>query len=116
MFSSDNLVSWRNETASNHVAKRDPLAEQGFRPLSLSLSGTVNDPRYSAVMVKRPNVIATKSVINKTQAEYQQTFQEMAADGFGPFIITATGTQRWRVVRWFVSQDECHTVHSIQFK
>ena len=88
---SDNLVSWRNETASNHAAKRDPLAEQGFRPLSLSLSGTVNDPRYSAVMVKRPNVIATKSVINKTQAEYQQTFQEMAADGFGPFIITATG-------------------------
>jgi CubicO group peptidase (beta-lactamase class C family) len=91
MFSSENLVSWRNETASTHVAKRDPLAEQGFRPLSLALSGTVNDPRYSAVMVKRPNVIATKSVINKSQAEYQQIFEEMASDGFGPFILTATG-------------------------
>ena len=90
-LTAQNLVAWHDRDTANHVAERDKFAEKGFRPLSLSIYGSPNDPRYAAVMVKRPQVIATRSVIGKTQSEYQKVFEDMAADGFGPFIITATG-------------------------
>ena len=90
-FNSHNLVAWHDRTTANHVAERDKFADLGYRPLSISVYGTPGDPRYAAVMVKRPNLIATKSVINKTQGEYQTVFEDMAKDGFGPFLISATG-------------------------
>jgi CubicO group peptidase (beta-lactamase class C family) len=87
----NNIVAWHGATSSEHVAKRDDFAGKGFRPLSLSLYGTPGAPLYAAVMVKRPVVIATKSFINLTQAGYQDAFEQMSSEGFGPFIITATG-------------------------
>jgi hypothetical protein len=42
-------------------------------------------------MVKRPVVIATHSFIGLSQAGYQDAFDNMAKQGFGPFIISATG-------------------------
>lgn len=90
-LTAQNLVAWHDRDTANHVAERDKFAEKGFRPLSLSIYGTPNDPRFAAVMVKRDQVIATRSVINKTQSEYQKVFEDMAEEGFGPFIITATG-------------------------
>ena len=90
-LTAQNLVAWHDRDTANHVAERDKWADKGFRPLSLSIYGSTSDPRFAAVMVKRPTVIATKSVINKTQSEFQTVFDQMAADGFGPFIISATG-------------------------
>lgn len=90
-FTAQNLVAWHDRTTADHVAQRDKFADLGFRPLSLSIYGTPGDPRYAAVMVKRPTVIATKSFIGMTQAQYQDTFEDMVSKGFGPFIITATG-------------------------
>ncbi len=86
-----NLAAWHDRTTASHVAERDKYADLGYRPLSLSIYGTTSNPLYAAVMVKRPTVIGTRSVINKTQAEYQTAFNEMAADGYGPFLISATG-------------------------
>jgi CubicO group peptidase (beta-lactamase class C family) len=90
-LTASNLVAWHDQTSSEHVEKRDDFAKKGFRPLSISVYGTPASPRYAAVMVKRPKLIATKSVIDKTQAQYQQVFDDMAANGYGPFLITATG-------------------------
>jgi len=90
-LNAQNLVAWHDRNTASHVAERDKFADKGFRPLSLSIYGGTSDPLYAAVMVKRPVVIATKSVIGKSQAEYQDVFNQMADDGFGPFIITATG-------------------------
>ena len=43
-------------------------------------------------MVKRPVVtVATHSFVGLSQAGYQNAFDDMASQGFGPFIITATG-------------------------
>ena len=96
-LTASNLVAWHDRDTANHVAQRDKFAEKGFRPLSLSIYGNPDNPLYAAVMVKRPQIIATRSVIGKTQAEYQQVFEDMAADGFGPFIITATGPRNGAV-------------------
>ena len=90
-LTAQNLVAWHDRDTANHVAERDKFAEKGFRPLSLSIYGTPNDPRFAAVMVKRPQVIATRSFINMSQSEYQKVFDDQAKEGFGPFIITATG-------------------------
>ncbi len=90
-LSASNLVAWHDHNSAQHSAKRDDFAEKGFRPLSISIYGTTAKPLYAAVMVKRSNVIATKSFIDKTQAEFQTVFDDMASQGFGPFLITATG-------------------------
>lgn len=91
MLTKHNLVAWHGANSAGHAAKRDDFAGKGFRPLSLSLYGTPSSPRYAAVMVKRDVVIATRSFIDLSQTGYQAKFEEMADDGFGPFIITATG-------------------------
>jgi len=90
-LNAQNLVAWHDRTTADHVAQRDKFADLGFRPLSLSIYGSPSDPRYAAVMVKRPTVIATHSFVGMSQASYQKTFDDMAKQGFGPFIITATG-------------------------
>jgi Polyglycine hydrolase-like, structural repeat len=90
-LNAQNLVAWHDCTTTDHVAKRDKFAALGFRPLSLSVYGSPSDPRYAAVMVKRPVVIATHSFIGLSQAGYQDAFDNMAKQGFGPFIISATG-------------------------
>ncbi|HEX7332991.1 MAG TPA: serine hydrolase [Pyrinomonadaceae bacterium] len=90
-LTAQNLVAWHDRDTANHVAERDKFAEKGFRPLSLSIYGSPNDPRFAAVMVKRPQVIATRSFINMSHSEFQKVFDDQAKEGFGPFIITATG-------------------------
>lgn len=90
-LTAQNLVAWHDRDTANHVAERDKFAEKGFRPLSLSIYGSPNDPRFAAVMVKREQIIATRSFINMSQSEYQKVFDDQAKEGFGPFIITATG-------------------------
>ena len=90
-LTAQNLVAWHDRTAAQHVKLRDERAKNGFRPLSLSVYGTPQDPRYAAVMVKRPTVVATKSFLGLSQAGFQKTFEDMAKQGFGPFILTATG-------------------------
>ncbi|HRI15856.1 MAG TPA: serine hydrolase [Verrucomicrobiota bacterium] len=90
-LTAQNLVAWHDATSAQHVQKRDTFADKGFRPLALALYGTPSSPRYAAVMVKRPTVIATRSFIDLSQAGYQEVFEKMADEGFGPFILTATG-------------------------
>jgi CubicO group peptidase (beta-lactamase class C family) len=85
------VVDWHDKNTAAHIALRDKHKGNGYRPLSLSISGEPDDPRYAAVMVKRPKIIETKSFVGLDQAGYQRTFDDMVKQGFGPFIITATG-------------------------
>jgi CubicO group peptidase (beta-lactamase class C family) len=85
------VVDWRDLNTAEHIARRDKYEALDYRPLSLSIYGSPDDPLYAAVMVKRPKIITTKSFVNLDQAGYQRTFDDMVSQGFGPFIITATG-------------------------
>jgi CubicO group peptidase (beta-lactamase class C family) len=86
-----NTVAWHDRTPAQHKALLDTWAAKGFRTLSLSLYGTVAAPRYAAVLVKRPKVIATKQFGPLNQAGIQKAFDDMVKLGYGPYILTATG-------------------------
>jgi CubicO group peptidase (beta-lactamase class C family) len=91
LFNAHNIVAWHDRTTADHVLQSDRLAALGFRPLSLSIYGSPHDPRHAAVMIKRPGIIAVRSFTGLTQAGYERTLRDMAEQGFGPFIISATG-------------------------
>lgn len=90
-LTTSNVVAWHDRTPAEHSAKVAEFAAKDFRTLSLTLYGTAADPLLAAVMVKRPVVIATKQFGPVSQARIQQHFNDMAKQGFGPFILTATG-------------------------
>lgn len=90
-LTSQNVIAWHDRNTTQHKALLDEWAGKGFRTLSLSLYGTPQDPRYAAVLVKRPVIVATKQFGPLNQAGIQQAFNDMAAQGWGPYILTATG-------------------------
>jgi CubicO group peptidase (beta-lactamase class C family) len=90
-FNSSNVVAWHDLSLAEHVAARNTHHDRGFRPLSLSLHGTAANPRYTSVMVKRSTAPEVRYVMNRTFQQFQDNFNEMVGEGFGPFILTATG-------------------------
>ncbi|HMF96410.1 MAG TPA: serine hydrolase [Vicinamibacterales bacterium] len=85
------IVAWHGATLSDHTAKRDAAAKDGYRFLSLSLYGSTSDPIYAAVMIKRPAIVAQRDWPCMTAAQFQQTFNDQANQGYGPVMIAATG-------------------------
>ncbi|MDB5910268.1 MAG: beta-lactamase [Massilia sp.] len=85
-------TAWHGRTFDEHLKLRDDAAKNGFRFLSLSLHGTSASPHYSAVMIKRPVVVAQRDWPLLTGAEFQKLFDEQAKQGFGPVILSATGS------------------------
>ena len=78
--------------STEHVQLRDNAAKLGYRFLSLSVHGTVGSPRYTAVMIKRPVVVAQRDWPSLTFAEFQNVFDEQAKQGYGPVMIAAVGS------------------------
>ncbi|QMW23747.1 serine hydrolase [Sandaracinobacteroides saxicola] len=90
-FTADNHRAWHDLSEAEHVAQRDTLAAQSFRTLSLSIHGPVSAPRYAAAMVKHATVFAARQVINRSFDQFQADFESLAAEGFGPYVLSATG-------------------------
>jgi CubicO group peptidase (beta-lactamase class C family) len=85
------VVAWHDRTGANHKQLLDQYAALGYRTTALSIYGTRNDPRYASVMTQLANVPAQRQFFGLTAAEFQQKFNEMAAQGLGPTIVTAMG-------------------------
>jgi CubicO group peptidase (beta-lactamase class C family) len=85
-------TAWHGKTLDEHIALRDSAAKNGYRFLSLSIHGTSAAPHYTAVMIKRPVVVAQRDWPRLTAAEFQQVFNDQAKLGFGPVMLSATGT------------------------
>ena len=90
-LTSQNVAAWDDRNTTQHKALVSEWPDKGFRTLSLTIYGTPQDPRFAAVMVKRPVVIATKQFGPLNQAGIQSAFNDMANQGWGPYILTATG-------------------------
>jgi CubicO group peptidase (beta-lactamase class C family) len=86
------FVAYHNRSSADHKAQMDKYTALGYRFISLSVYNTAQDPLYAAVMVKRPVVVAQQEFHGLSSAAMQKTFDEEAARGFGPVIITATGS------------------------
>jgi CubicO group peptidase (beta-lactamase class C family) len=87
-----NITAWHGKSFNEHVTLRDAAAKQGYRFLSLSLYGATSSPVYAAVMIKRPVVVAQRDWPLLTAAEFQQTFDGQAKEGYGPVMVCATGS------------------------
>lgn len=86
------ISAWHGKTLDEHIALRDNAAKDGYRFLSLSIHGGSASPRYTAVMIKRPVVVAQRDWPRLTGAEFQKVFDEQAKQGFGPVMLSATGS------------------------
>jgi CubicO group peptidase (beta-lactamase class C family) len=84
------FVAYHGATAEDHQARVDELAPQGFRPISLSVSGDPDDARYTAVWVQRPGP-AWWAVHGLSSGEYQARFDELTGAGYAPVVVSATG-------------------------
>ncbi len=83
--------AYHNVTGATHQARFNSLGATGYRMISLSISGSPNDPRYAAVWVQRGGA-AQRAVHGITATQYQQWFDTAVADGFVPTIVSATGS------------------------
>jgi CubicO group peptidase (beta-lactamase class C family) len=86
-----NIVAWHDRTQTDHQTQLSAAIADGFRTISLCVYGDRNDPRYAASMVKRPVVVPEQQRVGMDAATWQATFNTMAAQGWGPEIVTATG-------------------------
>jgi len=84
------FVAYHGVSASEHQARVDDLAPRGFRPTSLSVSGSPNDARYAAVWQQRPG-LAWVAVHGLTAGAYQARFDALTRDGFAVVLVSATG-------------------------
>ena len=84
-------TAWHGKTLDEHVSLRDSAAKNGYRFLSLSIHGSSSSPHYTAVMIKRPMVVAQRDWPLLTGTEFQKVFDEQAKQGFGPVMLAATG-------------------------
>ncbi len=87
------FYAWHDRTATNHKQMLDQYRAQGYSTtISLSVYGEVSAPRYASVVVRRPLALEERQFTGMTTAGFQQKFDEQAAQGWGPAIVTATGT------------------------
>jgi len=86
------FVAWHGKTLSEHEALRNQWHAQGYAFVSLSIYGAVTAPVFAAVMIKPPAPVTQRDWPTLTAAQYQQTFDQQAAEGYGPVIIAATGS------------------------
>ncbi|HEY4358347.1 MAG TPA: serine hydrolase [Acidobacteriaceae bacterium] len=85
------IVAWHDRTGADHTAQLNTYAKQGYRTLSLSVYDNPAHPLYAAVMIKRATLIAEQQLIGLSGSAFQTEFNQMAAKGWGPTIISATG-------------------------
>ena len=83
--------AWHDRTAANHKQMLDQHGALGYRTVSLSVYGEVADPRFAAVVVRRSTVMQQRQFTGMNYATFKQRFDEQAAQGWGPMIVTATG-------------------------
>ena len=84
------FVAYHGVEATTHQQRVDELAPQGYRPISLSVSGDPADARYAAVWVQLSGP-GWWAVHGLDAAGYQTRFDELVADGYAPVVVTATG-------------------------
>ncbi len=84
------FISYHDITAVEHQARVDTLGPQGFRPISLNVSGDPTDARYAAVWVQRPGP-AWVALRGFMAEQYQERFDELTGRGYAPTLLSVTG-------------------------
>lgn len=85
------IIAWHDRTSADHQSQMNKAAAAGYRTISLCVYGDRNDPRYAASLIKRATLVAEQQFFGLGAADMQTKFNQMAALGWGPEILTATG-------------------------
>jgi CubicO group peptidase (beta-lactamase class C family) len=85
------ILAWHDRTTPDHQTQMNNARAAGYSTLSMCLYGAANDPRYAVSMVKRATQTAEQMFLGMTFAGFQTKFDQMAAQGWGPLLVTATG-------------------------
>jgi CubicO group peptidase (beta-lactamase class C family) len=84
------FVAWHDRTPRDHTDLFNQYEANGYRTVSLCVYRSPNNPLFASVMTKRPALGSEQlSVGNLTQ--WQSTLSAMAANGWGPWVVSATG-------------------------
>ena len=84
------FVAYHGLTGQQHQQRVNELAAEGFRPISLSVSGDPGDERYAAVWVQRPGP-DWRAVHGLSADAYQAKFNELVGQGYAPMLVSAAG-------------------------
>lgn len=85
------VVAWHGRSPIEHVNLVHQWHNQGFRPSSMSLYGSPQNPTYAAIFINRGDAYQCGYPFGISLAEFQELFNTYAAMGWGPVLITATG-------------------------
>jgi CubicO group peptidase (beta-lactamase class C family) len=84
------VAVYHGVSAATHQSQFTTLSNQGYRPLSLSVSGGLAAQRYTAVWIRRGGPSWT-GVHGLTRAQYAAWRTTTIAAGFRPHIVSAAG-------------------------
>lgn len=86
------FIAWHGRTYRDHINSRDNATKNGYRFLSLSIHGSIRRPRYTAVLIRRSAIVAQRDWPYLTSNQFQNIFDDQAQKGYGPVMISATGS------------------------
>lgn len=85
------IVAWHDRTTADHQTQMNNARTAGYSTISLCVYGDPSAPLYAAAMVKRATQGPEQEFLNLSGVTLQSTFNTMAAQGWGPLIISGTG-------------------------
>lgn len=86
------ILAWHDRTTSDHQTQWTNARAAGYSTLSMCLYGDTTDPRFAVSMVRRATQTQEQLFLNMNEAMVQTTFNTMTSKGWGPQIITASGS------------------------
>jgi CubicO group peptidase (beta-lactamase class C family) len=84
-------TAYHGVSGPSHQQHVDQLSAQGYRPVSISVSGDPLNPRYGAVWVRRPGP-AWWAIHGLSATQYQARFTELVSQGYAPVLVSAAGS------------------------
>lgn len=85
------IVAWHDRLAPDHLNQYNNARAAGYSTVSLCIYGDLFIPLYAAAMVKRATQTPEQQFTGLDGAGLQTTFDTMAAQGWGPEIMSGAG-------------------------
>ncbi|MCA8958055.1 MAG: serine hydrolase [Planctomycetes bacterium] len=98
------VATYQGVTGAQHQNNSNGYSGAGYRMISLSVHGTSADPRYTAVWRKISGPAWT-AFHGMPISGYQKYYSDRIAEGYRPYIVTATGTAANAVVAGVFTKD-----------
>lgn len=85
------IEAYHDQDGTSHQANWNLLSATGYRPIALSIYGTIGNPQYAAVWVHRTGPLFV-GFHGLTGADYQTFSDTWEPLGYRPKLLSATGT------------------------